>query len=102
MEIKFLIFYACLRLRFLDVETNPCLQHPVPTVCRLLCNNLWGLAGNLSNLTVALSRYDILLCSETLVSEMRHVSELLVPGFGRPVLLCRGMIPRARGMAAYV
>ena len=45
---------------------------------------------------------DILLCSETLVSDMRHVSELLPPGFGRPVLLCRGRTPRARGMAAYV
>ena len=28
--------------------------------------------------------------------------ELLVPGFGRPVLLCQGKLPRARGMAAYV
>ena len=43
-----------------------------------------------------------LLCSETLVSDMRHVSEVLVPGFCRPVLLCRGKMPRARGMAAYV
>ena len=33
---------------------------------------------------------------------MCHVSEVLVPGFGRPVLLCRGKMPRARGMAAYV
>ena len=33
---------------------------------------------------------------------MRHVSELLVPGFGRPVLFCRGKMPRARGMAAYL
>ena len=33
---------------------------------------------------------------------MRHLSELLVPGFGRPVLLCRGRMPLARGMAAYV
>ena len=32
---------------------------------------------------------------------MRHVSEVLVPGFCRPVL-CRGKMPRARGMAAYV
>ena len=60
------------------------------------------LAGNLSDLTVASSQYDILFCSETLVSDMRHESELLVPGFGRLVLLCRGkMPPRARGMAAY-
>ena len=61
-----------------------------------------GLAGNLSDLTVASSQYDILLCSETLVSDMRPVSEVLVPGFCRPVLLCRGKMPRARGMAAYV
>ena len=32
---------------------------------------------------------------------MRHVSELLVPGFGRPALLCRGKMRRARGMDAY-
>ena len=61
-----------------------------------------GLAGNFSDLTVASSQYDILLCTETLVSDMRHVSEVLVPGFGRPVLLCRGKMPRARRMAAYV
>ena len=61
-----------------------------------------GLAGNLTYPTVASSQYDILLCSETLVSDMRHVSEVLVPGFGRPVLLCRGNMPRARGMATYV
>ena len=58
--------------------------------------------GTLSDLTVASSQYDILLCFETLVSDMRHVSEVLVPGFGRPVLLCRGKMPRALGMAAYV
>ena len=33
---------------------------------------------------------------------MRHVSEFLVHGFGRPVLFCRGKMPRARGMAPYV
>ena len=30
------------------------------------------------------------------------MSELLVNGFGRSFLLCRGKLPRARGMAAYV
>ena len=59
-----------------------------------------GLVGNLSDLTMASS--DILLCSETLISDMRQVSKVLVPGFGRPVLLCRGKMPRARGMAAFV
>ena len=61
-----------------------------------------ALSWNLSDLAVASSQYGILLCSETLVSYLRHVSELLVPGFGRPVLLHRGKLPRARGMAAYV
>ena len=40
--------------------------------------------SDLRDLTVTSSQYDIRFCSETLVSDMRHVSELLVPGFGRP------------------
>ena len=94
--IYFVFFYACLSLWFPDVQTNPITRRPVPTVCRLLCSNVRGLAGNLSDLTVASSQYDILLCSETLVSDSRHVSELLVPGFGCPVL-CRGRMPRPEG-----
>ena len=102
MEFIYLIFYVCLRLRFLDVETNPGLRRPVPAVCRILCSNVRGLVGNLSNPAVASSQYDILFCFETFVSNMHHVSELLVPGFDRPDLLCRGKMPQARGMAAYV
>ena len=88
--------YSCLRLQFLDIETNPSPRRPVAASCRILCSNVRGLSGNLSDLAVASSQYDILLCSETLVSE------LLVPGFGRSVLSCRGKLPRAREMAAYV
>ena len=99
MIIIFLIL-EFLRLRFPDVETNNGPRRPVPDVCRILCINVRGLAGNFSDLTVASSQYDKLLCSETLVTDMRHVSEVLVPGFGRPVLLCQGKMPRARGMAA--
>ena len=102
MDFLYLFFHGFLRIRFLDVETNPDPLLPVPAVCRMLCSNVWGLAGNLSDMTVTSSQYDILLCSETLVSDMRHVLEVLVPGFSRPVLLCRGKMPRARGMAAYV
>ena len=71
--IHIFFFYACLSLQFPDKETNPGPRRPVPTVCRLLCSNVRILAGNLSDLTVASSQYDILLCSETLVSDMRHV-----------------------------
>ena len=68
----------------------------------ILCSNVWGLSKNLSDVTVASSQYDLLLCSETLVSDRDYISEFLVPGFGRPVLLCRDGMPRARGIAAYV
>ena len=61
-----------------------------------------GLTGNLSDMTVASSQYDILLCSENFVSDMRHLSKLLVPGLGHSILLSRGKMPRARGIAAYV
>ena len=77
MEFIYLSFYACMRLRFLDVKTNPSPQRPVPVVCRLHCSNVRGLAGNLSDLTVASSQYYILFCSETLISDIRHVSELV-------------------------
>ena len=102
MDFLYLIFYGCLRLRFLDVETNPGPRRHAPSVYRILCSNVRGLAGNFSDLTIASSQYDILLCSETLVSDMHHESKVLVPGFGRPVLLCQGKMPRARGLAVYV
>ena len=101
MEFIYLIFYACLRLRFLDVETNPGQRRPVPDVCRILCSNVRGLAGNLNDLTVSSSQYDILFCSETLVSDMRHVG---VAGsrFRSPCLVVLGQDASARGTAAHV
>ena len=101
MEFIYLMFYACRRLLFLDVETNTGPRRPMPAVCRILCNDVRGLAGNLSDLPEALSQY-VYYFALRVFSDMRHVSELLVPCFSRPVLLCRGKMPRARGMAAYV
>ena len=71
-NFSYLIFYACLRLQFLDVQTSPGQRRPV-LYSVVMCGAWPG--------TVALSKYDILLCSETLVLDMRHVSELLVPGY---------------------
>ena len=92
--------YACLELRFRNVNTNRGPRRPVPEACRILCSNVRGLSKNLSDVTLASSQYDLLLCSETLVSDRSHMSELLVPGFCRLVLLCRDGVPRASGMAA--
>ena len=50
MDFHNLIFYGCLRIR---PETNPGPRRPVPAVCRILCSNVLGQAGNPSDLTVA-------------------------------------------------
>ena len=102
METLYLLYFGCLILRFPDVELNPGPRRPPPRCCRVLCSNVRGLSGNLADLTVAAPHYDILLCSETLVSDRRHQSELQIPGFNRPILLYRGELPRSRGLAAYV
>ena len=76
MAFLYLIIYAGLRLQFLNVEINLIQRRPVPVVGRIRWSNVRGLAGNLSDLTVASSRYDILLCSDTLcVSERLLRSE---------------------------
>ena len=49
-------------------ETHPGPRRPVPDVSRIFCSNVRGLAGNPSDLTVASSRYEILLFSEPLVT----------------------------------
>ena len=96
-----LIFYACLELRFTDVGNNPGPRHPVAGACRIFCSNVRCLSKNLSDMIVASSQYD-LSCSETQVLDRSHISELLVPGICRPVLLCQDGMLLARGRAAYV
>ena len=73
MGLIYRFFDACLGLRFLDVETNPGPRRPVPGVCRILCSNVRGFSKNLNDLIVASSQDDLLLCSETLVSDRRHM-----------------------------
>ena len=94
-----LIFYTCLELLFRMWRLLPCPQLPVSGARRILYSNVRCLSRNLSDLTVA---YDLLLCSETLVSDRRHISELMAPAFGRRVLFYRDGMPRASRMATYV
>ena len=47
MKFLYLIFYASLRLRFLNVQPNPGPRRPVPAVCRMLCSNVRVPAGTL-------------------------------------------------------
>ena len=82
-----------------DIETHPGPNRP--KYFNLLYSNIRGLHGNITDLSVASSKFDIICCSETLVSDMRHVSELLLPNFNKPLLLRRNALPRAQGMCIY-
>ena len=82
-----------------DIESNPGPNRN--KFCNLLYCNIRGLYGNLNELSVASAKYDIICCSETLVSDRRHVSELLLPNFTRPLQLLRNSIPRGQGMCVY-
>ena len=57
---------------------------------------------NNRDLDVAAEKFDILFCSETLVSDLQHISDLLIPGFKKPILLRCHASPSTRGMALYV
>ena len=80
-----------------DVEVNP-----GPKFARVLYTNIRGLHANIRGLSITANNYDVILCSETLTSNNRHYSELLIPNFGKPRLLHRSYIPRARGLAVYI
>ena len=103
ISVKYVGSYFCLILILSgDIETNPGPRPSRRRQCRILYANVRGLHANLKDLSVASKQFDILFCSETLVSDMRHVSEILIPGFKKPILLKRNSIPRAQGMAAYI
>lgn len=95
-------FFACLKLRFPDVEENPGPVARPPTRCRLLYANINGLHRNLQELSVAASSHDVVLCAETRASDRRHVAELRLSGFGKPTLLPCGARDSVRGLALYV
>ena len=78
------IFYSLFLLLCGDVEPNPGPNRPDGR-CRVMYHNIRGLYTNLNDLQIASCNYDIILCSETLVSNRRHVSELLLPGFNKPI-----------------
>ena len=85
-----------------DVELNPGPVIGRNQQCRVLYSNILGLHGNLHDLIVDSKGFDILLCSETLVSNFGHIAELSIPGFKRSILLKRNEINRAQGMAVYI
>ena len=99
-SISFLLVYLILLAG--DVEENP---GPTPCrrrQCRMLYCNIRGLHANLHDLIVASRQFDVVFCSETLVSNFRSPKELLIPGFKQPQLLKRNQRERGQGMAVYI
>ena len=47
----------------------------------VLYSNICGLHADLEALSVAGSDYDVLVCADSKVSDLRHLSELLIPCF---------------------
>ena len=68
----------------------------------ILYTNVRGLSANINDLRATSTKYDLILCSETIVSDFRHNSEIRIPHFNKPVHIRRNALPRARGMCAYV
>ena len=100
LHIDFIVFLLLILSG--DVELNPRPVNGRNRQCHVLYSNIRGLHGNLHDLIVASKGFDILLCSETLVSNFRHIAELSIPGFKRPILLKHNEINRAQGMAVYI
>ena len=60
--------------------------------------NINGLHGNRDELAIAATKFDVVACAETKVTGLRHVSELLLPGFKAPTMMLRGARPNGLGM----
>ena len=90
-----------LKFMYLDVEPTRAPSFLFFTVCRILRSNVRGLSKMLSDLNMTFSQYDDISLVETLVSDLCHVSDSLVPGFGHTVL-CRDRMSRALGLATYM
>jgi len=61
MDLIYLLYFACLIIRYPDVEVNPGPRCVAPRKLRLLFNNINGLYGNISELGVAAAGYDLIV-----------------------------------------
>ena len=101
MEFLYLIFYACQRLQFLDVETNPGGWCPVPAARRILCSNVRSLTVNFSDLTEA-SSWFLYCCAPRLWSHIYITCRSSWFPDSVALSCCGGKMPRAWGIASYV
>lgn len=75
---------------------------PIKPYCRIMYTKMHGLKDNLHDLPVTLINHDVICCSETLVSDMRHVAEPFIPNFGKPLLIRHMSVLKTQGMCFYM
>ena len=83
-----------------DIESNP--GPGSDRRVRVLYSNFRALHVNLDELAVAGSDYDVLVCSESNISDRHHLLELRIPGFGCPQQRLSYSTPGYQGMALFV
>lgn len=72
-----------------EVESNPNPNNS--KYCNLCFNNICGLYRNLIEIAIILTKFNIICCAETLITDMSDTSELLLPNFEKLccyVVLC--------------
>ena len=75
ISYAYISFWLCL-LRVCGVSWSRCCQKGSGTLC-----NIHGLYADLDELAVAGADYDVLVCAESKVSDLRHLLKLRIPGF---------------------
>ena len=88
--LKSIFFYGWVKLQFSDVDVNPG-PRAVPQCCRVMLTNINVLHGNRDELAIAATKFGVVACADTKVSDRTHVSNLLLPGFKTQTLLLKGM-----------
>ena len=102
MGILYRLYFGRQRLlRSSDVEENPG-QRISHRSCRFAYANIRGLHKNVSDLSLTARGRDVVFYCKTLVSTRSHISEINMPGFGRPMQLPKGEVDMFRGLAVYV
>ena len=101
INIVYILLLLFILLQSGDIEINPGPNYK-SNKCRVLYHIIRGLYNNIKDLQIACHKYDIILCSETLVSNRRHISEVSLPGFNNMTLLLRDSRPRIRDLATYI
>ena len=86
---------------FSDVEENP-RPRASHRFCRAMYANLRALHKNLLDLSLTARVVDVVFCSETFVSSMGPISELMVAGFGQSMQLLGDGVNRFRRLIVYV